>query len=396
MEQSSVQMSDRATIAKRSGTRVAAVMAHVQQRIAARNLAPGAKLASIRALAGTLKVSNSTVVEAYERLAAEGVNPAPVAAPAFIVAGQLAPLALSRSAHGLTAPSIRSGCRASLWKPATTCSSQVVDGFRRRGCRKRDCVGRLRALRAPEDAALADYGTPLGLPALRQLLTRRLGERGIEASPEQIMLTESGTQAIDLLCRFLIEPGDTVLVDDPCYFNFHALLRAHRAKVVGVPLHTVGTGHRRVRKGAGRAPTAPLHHQFRDPQSDRRDLVPRRRPQVLKLADQVELDHRRGRHIRRFRAHAGATSCGLRWPRPRRPYRQFLQDAFGIRPVRFHRYPTGLDRRADRPQDRDIVRRRAACRRTGIERIERRQLSEAHGETARATVPRHDRRRRKV
>lgn len=49
------------------------------------------------------------------------------------------------------------------------------------------------------------------------------------------MLADSGTQAIDLLCRFLLEPGDTVLVDDPCYFNFHALLRAHRAKIVGVP-----------------------------------------------------------------------------------------------------------------------------------------------------------------
>ncbi|MGH7006750.1 MAG: PLP-dependent aminotransferase family protein, partial [Alphaproteobacteria bacterium] len=39
----------------------------------------------------------------------------------------------------------------------------------------------------------------------------------------------------DLLCRFLIEPGDAVIVDDPCYFNFHALLKAHRAKVIGVP-----------------------------------------------------------------------------------------------------------------------------------------------------------------
>jgi DNA-binding transcriptional MocR family regulator len=62
-----------------------------------------------------------------------------------------------------------------------------------------------------------------------------MGEHGIEASPDQIMLTESGTQAIDLLCRFLLEPGETVLVDDPCYFNFHALLRAHRANIVGVP-----------------------------------------------------------------------------------------------------------------------------------------------------------------
>ncbi|WP_163363505.1 aminotransferase class I/II-fold pyridoxal phosphate-dependent enzyme, partial [Enterobacter cloacae] len=83
-------------------------------------------------------------------------------------------------------------------------------------------------------------GTPLGLAPLRQLLVRRMGEYGIEASPNQIVLTESGTQAIDLLCRLLLEPGDTVLVDDPCYFNFHALLRAHRANIVGVPYTPTG------------------------------------------------------------------------------------------------------------------------------------------------------------
>lgn len=62
-----------------------------------------------------------------------------------------------------------------------------------------------------------------------------MSERGIETSPDRIMLTESGTQAIDILCRYLIEPGDTVLIDDPCYFNFQALLRAHRARIVSVP-----------------------------------------------------------------------------------------------------------------------------------------------------------------
>jgi DNA-binding transcriptional MocR family regulator len=67
-----------------------------------------------------------------------------------------------------------------------------------------------------------------------------MSEHGIGASPEQILLTESGTQAIDLLCRLFLEPGDTVLVDDPCYFNFHALLKAHRAKVVGVPMTPSG------------------------------------------------------------------------------------------------------------------------------------------------------------
>ncbi|MGB3389239.1 MAG: PLP-dependent aminotransferase family protein, partial [Pseudaminobacter sp.] len=98
----------------------------------------------------------------------------------------------------------------------------------------------LRALSRANGPVLADYGSPLGLAPLRQLIARRLAERGIESSPDQIMLTESGTQAIDLLCRFLLEPGDTVLVDDPCYFNFQALLRAHRARIVSVPYTASG------------------------------------------------------------------------------------------------------------------------------------------------------------
>src|SRR5262249_53851421 len=93
----------------------------------------------------------------------------------------------------------------------------------------------LRDLSRAKADALSDYGTPLGLLPLRPLTSRKLGERGVEAPPDQIILTESGTQAIDLLCRFLLEPGDTVLVDDPCYFNFQALLRAHRIQMASVP-----------------------------------------------------------------------------------------------------------------------------------------------------------------
>lgn len=93
----------------------------------------------------------------------------------------------------------------------------------------------LRTLSRADDATLTDYDTPLGLQPLRRLLARRMGEQGIEAAPEHIILMESGTQAIALLCRLLRQPGDTVLVDDPCYFNFHALLRAHRAEVISVP-----------------------------------------------------------------------------------------------------------------------------------------------------------------
>ncbi|RUU95450.1 PLP-dependent aminotransferase family protein [Mesorhizobium sp. M6A.T.Cr.TU.017.01.1.1] len=227
-------MDEQATASEGSGTLVESVMATIRQRIAARSLTPGTRLPSIRAFAKTMQVSKSTVVEAYERLAAEGIIRSRPGS-GFYAAGPLAPLSLAEIGPRLD--------RAvdPLW--VSRQSLEAGDGVLKPGCGWLPAswmpeAGLRRALRTMargDDVTLTDYGTPLGLPPLRHLLARRMAGYGIEASPDQIMLTESGTQAIDLLCRFLLEPGDTVLVDDPCYFNFHALLRAHRAKVVGVP-----------------------------------------------------------------------------------------------------------------------------------------------------------------
>ncbi|WP_332695050.1 aminotransferase-like domain-containing protein [Bosea sp. (in: a-proteobacteria)] len=221
------------------GTLVVQVMTAIRQRIAARILMPGAKLPSIRTCAETMGVSKSTVVEAYERLAAEGAILARRGS-GFYVAGHLPPLSLadiaprpdravdplwiSRQSLEAGEGVLKPGCG---WLP----SSWMPEAGLRRS---------LRRLSRADCDILTDYGAPLGLPALRQLLVRRMAERGIEAMPDQVLLTESGTQAIDLLCRFLLEPGDTVLVDDPCYFNFQALLHAHRAKIVSVPYTPTG------------------------------------------------------------------------------------------------------------------------------------------------------------
>ncbi|EJK83780.1 PLP-dependent aminotransferase family protein [Rhizobium sp. AP16] len=220
-------------------TRIEGVMAAISERIAARSLPPGARLPSVRSFAKTMQMSVSTVVEAYERLAAEGVIRSRPGS-GFYVCGPLAPLSLSeigprldrdvdplwisRQSLEVGEDVLKPGCG---WLPP----SWMPQAALRRA---------MRSLARVEGGVLTDYGTQLGLPPLRQLLARRMAEHGIAASPDQIMLTESGTQAIDLICRFLLEPGDTVLVDDPCYFNFHALLRAHRANVVGVPFTPTG------------------------------------------------------------------------------------------------------------------------------------------------------------
>lgn len=223
----------------RTGTRIEQVMTAIRERIAARQLTPGARLPSVRRAAEAMAVSVSTVVEAYDRLAAEGVIRSRPGA-GFYVSAQLAPLALkeigprlqreidplwiSRQSLDAGDSMLRPGCG---WLPA----SWMPEATLRRA---------LRAASRMPTASLSDYSTPLGLAPLRELLARRLGEHGVIASPDHILLTGSGTQAIDLICRFLIEPGDTVLIDDPCYFNFHALLRAHRAHVVSVPFTPTG------------------------------------------------------------------------------------------------------------------------------------------------------------
>jgi DNA-binding transcriptional MocR family regulator len=218
----------------RLGTRVDQVMAIVRQRMERRTLTPGARLTSVRAMSAATGFSKSTVVEAYDRLAAEGVIRSRPGA-GFYVAAPLAPLSLADVGpvrnhnidplwmlrESLSAPSssLKPGCG---WLP----DSWMPEDLLRKA---------MRGLARAEVSALVDYAPPMGAEPLRLWLARRMAEQGVEVSPDQVLLTDSGTHAIDLICRFLLEPGDAVLVDDPSYFNFHALLRAHRVKLIGVP-----------------------------------------------------------------------------------------------------------------------------------------------------------------
>ncbi|MEN2750714.1 PLP-dependent aminotransferase family protein [Psychrobacter sp. FBL11] len=219
---------------KQQLTRIEMVMADVKEKIATVTYMPGSRLPSVRAAANSYGFSPSTIMEAYERLQIEGVIYSRPGA-GFYVAESIAPLSLTESGHNLDRtidplwvsrqslePSnnvLKPGCG---WLPP----EWLFEEGMRRG---------LRHVARGDATVISEYATPLGLPPLRQLLTRRMAGLGIDAQPSQVVLTESGTQAIDLILRFLLTAGDTVVVDDPCYFNFRALLRAHRVKVIGVP-----------------------------------------------------------------------------------------------------------------------------------------------------------------
>ena len=215
-------------------SRVDTVIDHVRGRVSRGGLGAGARLPSIRRCAESLGVSASTVVEAYDRLAAAG-EIASRRGAGFYVAGARRPVTLAERGPPVerdidplwvmrrsldTGPEVlKPGCG---WLPDDWLP---VEALRRA----------LRAEARGEMAALTGYGKTLGFAPLREALARRLAEREIAVAPDQVLLTDSGTAAIDLLCRLLVRPGDVVLVDDPCYFNFINTLRAHGARVIGVP-----------------------------------------------------------------------------------------------------------------------------------------------------------------
>lgn len=216
------------------------VMTIIRDRIGAMSLAPGARLPSIRRLAETMHVSKSTVVEAYDRLVAEGIiqsrrgagfyvsergrQPFTLASAAPHKDRQIDPFWVMRQSLEADDKTYKPGCG---WLPDEWLP---LEGIRRA----------MRTIARDEDSNLVAYGEPLGFRPLRNHLARKLSEQGIDISGGDILLTDSGTHAIDLICRFLLQPGDTVLVDDPCYFNFQASLLSHRVKLIGIPYTHTG------------------------------------------------------------------------------------------------------------------------------------------------------------
>lgn len=227
-------------MAEKPMTRTETLIDDIRRRIVTGALAPGERLASVRRYAAMMTVSPSTVVEAYDRLAAEGLIRARRGSGFYVSSTPLVtrsladtrsarrrevdPFWVSRQSLDASADELTPGCG---WLPADWMPDEAL----RKG---------LRQLTRSPDTLLTDYGSSRGSIVLRRLLLARFAQEGLSASMEQLMLTGSGSQALDLLCRFLLRPGDSVVVDDPCYFNFQALLRAHQVNIVGVTYTPTG------------------------------------------------------------------------------------------------------------------------------------------------------------
>ena len=214
-------------------TRVGYVVATVRARVENRALGAGARLPSVRKLSDELGVSRSTVVEAYDRLAAEGRLEARRGS-GFFVTSAPAPLVLAEAPRLDPAVDLLALIRRALedrpdvlqpasgWLPEDWLPSAGIERA-------------VRAVARGAGPSKLRYDSAFGFEPLRRLIAGRLAERGAPIEPSRIVLTDSTTQALDLALRLFLSPGDRVVVDDPCYFNLVQLLGAHRAEIAAVP-----------------------------------------------------------------------------------------------------------------------------------------------------------------
>ncbi|MFP4975626.1 PLP-dependent aminotransferase family protein [Paenibacillus sp. CN-4] len=82
--------------------------------------------------------------------------------------------------------------------------------------------------------SVLQYGLTEGHRPLRERIAARLETKGLSAGPDDLLLTTGSQQAIDLLCRVLLDPGDAVLVESPTYLSALQTLSAYQADIHAV------------------------------------------------------------------------------------------------------------------------------------------------------------------
>jgi GntR family transcriptional regulator / MocR family aminotransferase len=214
----------------------------LRQAILEGRLAAGERLPPTRELARRLSVSRGTVLLAYEQLADEGYVAAHVGVGTFVSDHAAAHPGRARPDGGALRP-------RPFWDsfPPPAVFGRLAEFDFRSGIPEARLFPypRWRRLLGAEFHAAADdigvYADPAGHDGLRRAIARHLGtSRGMSATPDDVVVTNGTQQAVDLVARVLLDPGDQVAVEHPGYGPPRRLLASLGARVAGVPVDAEG------------------------------------------------------------------------------------------------------------------------------------------------------------
>lgn len=218
-------------------TKVNQIIEQISARITSGVYRAGQSLPSIRRGAVQFEVSKNTMAHAYDRLVSRGL----------LVARRGSGYFVNRHAS----------ITCSHPQPEVSEATSVVSLLREQvdqHYETRPGDGRLppswtqdlniRRVLRPEHSTTGrvkfGYGNSWGLGALVNWLRLSLAKRAIPTEPNGIVLTNGVNHGLDLIIRHLLEPGDTVFVDDPGYYPLFAKLRIAKATIIPIRRGTDG------------------------------------------------------------------------------------------------------------------------------------------------------------
>ncbi|GBQ29548.1 MocR-like pyridoxine biosynthesis transcription factor PdxR [Gluconacetobacter azotocaptans] len=232
----------------------------IRDRILGGQFAAGDRLPSSRALAVALGVARSTVVQAYERLRAEGFLEAR-GGSATRIAALPSPPPHGRASGAEIPPQVRPSMPSNAAPGAFQPGLPDLTSFPHAAWAR--CLGaRARSGRMVD----LGYGPAAGAAELRAaILSHVAATRGVVATADRVVIVPSTRTAIDVIARVVLHPGqpggDVAWVEDPGYPASHALLRAAGARLVAVACDAHGMD---VARAAGPSPrlisVTPSHH----------------------------------------------------------------------------------------------------------------------------------------
>lgn len=243
----------------RGGPIVRHIYGQVRGAIVEGALGAGARLPSSRDLAGRLGVARASVVSAYEQLVAEGYVETRAGAGAYVAADVAGVLDVRPAGTPLVrappAPAAPAALEEESPVPPLPGDAPFNTGRTLMDERALAAWSRVsrRALRTlgPEHFG---YAEPAGYPDLRAAIADYLrAARGVVCESSQVIVTAGAQQAIDIVARVLIRPGESVWVEDPAYPTTVRALGAAGAALQPVPVDGEGLV---VAEGVARSPTA--------------------------------------------------------------------------------------------------------------------------------------------
>jgi DNA-binding transcriptional MocR family regulator len=192
--------------------------AQVKSLIESGAVGQGSRLPATRELAGQIGLNRTTVSAAYALLESEGWITGHVGRGSFVARGLPRAAVPEDAGAGLSSASFSRSRPSELLFP--------LEEFR---------ITCAEVIASPDAASILQLGSPSGYPPLRRYLLEAARAEGVARESDDILITSGCQQAFDLLQR-TVDPGNTVLIEDPVYPGARSVFERAGARLIGVPV----------------------------------------------------------------------------------------------------------------------------------------------------------------